>query len=86
MEIRSATIQFTKRKAKNINNRLLNLQNRLEEIDSIINNSNNQSGTNDDLLKEYEKLKNELQNFLLQKEKEQCCVSKLHGGTGRKTD
>ena len=41
MELRSITISYTKHKGKQCRNRVTELQNRLEALETMINNSNN---------------------------------------------
>ena len=61
MEIRSTTISFSKRKAQAIRKEEVRIKQQLDELDNII--CNSQSLDNiDDILKQYEDLKKELQH------------------------
>ena len=60
MEIRSLTISYTKHKGKQCRNRVTELQNHLEALEKIINNSNNEECLRAEI-EEYDNLKAELQ-------------------------
>ena len=62
MEIRSITISYTKYKGKQCRNRVTELQNRLEALEIIINNSHNEEQLNAEI-REYDNLKTELQRI-----------------------
>ena len=62
MEMRAATISFSKSKAKMTNTRKLQIKERLEQLDSFICDNFNSPNMNH-VLKEYEKLKTELQSI-----------------------
>ena len=60
MEIRSITISYTKHKGKQCRNRVMELQNHLEALEIIINNSHNEEQISAEI-REYDNLKTELQ-------------------------
>ena len=59
MELRGVTISFAKHKAKNFNKQELDLQKRLDDVDSFINNCVDNQHI-EEKLKEFDRLKNEL--------------------------
>ena len=69
MEIRSATIAFSKSKAKRINNREQELRSRIDQIDVIIC-DNFSSPYIDGILREYDDLKTELKTIYEEKGKQ----------------
>ena len=68
MEIRAATIAFTKRKAKTNHNREKEIKRQLDELDDIICN-NFQHPDIDKILDKYSELKNEFESIYEQKGK-----------------
>ena len=62
MEIRSITISYTKYKGKQCRNRVTELQNHLEALKIIINNSHNEEQLSAEI-REYDNLKTELQRI-----------------------
>ena len=62
MELRSITILYTKHKGKQCRNRVTELQNRLEALETMINYSNNEEQISAEIT-EYDNLKTELQRI-----------------------
>ena len=62
LEIRGETIKFAKRKSKIYSQREIEISNQLDQLDSIICNSDNLQNI-DSVLNEYEALKTELQSI-----------------------
>ena len=78
MEIRSITISFASRKAKEFRKQESDLQKRLDEIDKSISNSCDNQNI-EDKLKVFDKLKMNLIAFTKSREKEQYFVPKRDG-------
>ena len=78
MEIRSATIAFSKSKAKCISNLEQELRRRIDQLDFIICDDFS-SPYNDEVLREYENLKTELNQFTKKKENKQCLEQNAAG-------
>ena len=76
MEIRSITISYTKHKGKQCRNRVMELQNRLEALEIMINNSKNEEELSVEIA-EYENLKTELQRIYEAKGKGAILRSKV---------
>ena len=68
LEIRGETIKFAKRKSKIYSQREIEISNQLDQLDSIICNSDNLQNI-DSVLNEYEALKTELQSIYNRKGK-----------------
>ena len=81
MEIRSLTIPFSKNKAKQSRNVEKDIENRLYEIDELIANSNGLQNI-DSELKEYERLKHDLQDIYDNKGKGAIFRSKVRWTEG----
>ena len=76
MELRSITISYTKHKGKQCRNRVTELQNRLEALETMINNSNNEEQISAEIT-EYDNLKTELQRIYEAKGKGAILRSKV---------
>ena len=69
MEFRAETIRFSKTKRSNMKTRKIAIQLKLEELDRKICNS---PDLNDEILTEFETLKNELNEIYSRKGKKRC--------------
>ena len=76
MEIRNITISYTRHKGKQCRNRVTELQNRLEALETMINNCNNEEQLSAEI-KEYDNLKTELQQIYEAKGKGAILRSKV---------
>ena len=76
MELRSIAISYTKHKGKQCRNRVTELQNRLEALETMINNSNNEEQISAEIT-EYDNLKTELQRIYEAKGKGAILRSKV---------
>ena len=76
MQIRSITISYTKCKGKQCRNRVTELQNRLEALEIIINNSHDEEQISAEI-REYDNLKTELQRIYEAKGKGAILRSKV---------